>query len=148
MTAQQRKFADEYLILNNGTKAAISAGYSKKSARSKASQLLVDEEIEKYIEERRALISEKALVDAAWVQERFKAISDRCMQAEPVMEYVDGKLVESGEYKFDSAGANKATSELGKIIGVYIKDNDQKKTNIQLMQIDPLADNASDDSTT
>lgn len=123
MTAQQRKFADEYLILNNGTKAAISAGYSQKSARSKASQLLVDEEIEKYIEERRTLISEKALVDAAWVQERFKAISDRCMTTEPVM--VMGEP--SGEYKFDSSGANKATEMLGKIIGVFEKDNDQSK---------------------
>jgi len=126
MTAQQRKFADEYLILNNGTKAAISAGYSKKSARSKASQLLVDEEIEKYIEERRSLISEKALVDAAWVQERFKAISDRCMAVEPVL--VMGEP--TGEYKFDSAGANKATENLGKIIGVYEKDNKQKEVAI------------------
>jgi len=130
MTAQQRKFADEYLILNNGTKAAISAGYSKKSARSKASQLLVDEEIEKYIEERRTLISQKSLVDAAWVQERFKAISDKAFEFD------------------DYAGSNKATEMLGKIIGVFEKDNGQKKTNIQLMQIDPLADNASDNSTT
>lgn len=136
MTSQQQKFADQYLVLNSGTKAAIAAGYSKKSARSKASQLLVIEEIEIYIENGRALASEKALVDASWVQERFKAISDRCMTVEPVM--VMGEP--TGEYKFDSAGANKATEQLGKIIGVYVKDNDQKKTSIQLMQIDPLAD--------
>lgn len=123
MTAQQKRFADEYLILNNGTKAAISAGYSQKSARSKASQLLVDEEIEKYIEERRVLISEKALVDAAWIQERFKIISDRCIQAEPVL--IDG--MPTGEYRFDSSGANKATEMLGKIIGVFEKDNNQNK---------------------
>jgi len=148
MKLQHQKFADAYLRLNSGTKAAIEAGYSVKTARVKASQLLCIEEVETYIEQQRLKLSEDAIVDAVWVQERFKAISDRCMQAEPVMEYVNGELVESGEYKFDSSGANKATAELGKIIGVYIKDNDQKKTNIQLMQIDPLADNASDDSTT
>lgn len=140
MTSQQQKFADQYLVLNSGTKAAIAAGYSKKSARSKASQLLVIEEIEIYIENGRALASEKALVDASWVQERFKAISDRCMQVEAVMIHDGEAWVESGEYKFDSSGANKATEQLGKIIGVYVKDNDQKKTSIQLMQIDPLAD--------
>lgn len=127
MTDQQRLFADQYLVLNNGTKAAIAAGYSEKSARSQASQLLVVEEIEQYIEERRIEASRIALIDAAWVQTRFKDISDRCMTAVPVMEMVDGEWVESGEYKFDSAGANKATENLGKIIGVYEKDNSQSK---------------------
>jgi hypothetical protein len=45
------------------------------------------------------------------------------MTAEPVM--VMGEP--TGEYKFDSAGANKATENLGKIIGVYEKDNKQKE---------------------
>jgi len=148
MTPIQKKFCDSYLVLNNASKAAIEAGYSPKTARQKAYQLLCNEEIEKYIEERRQQASDQSLVDAAWVQKRFKDISDRCMQAEPVMQYVDGEYVESGEYKFDSSGANKATEALGKIIGVFEKDNGQKKTSIQLMQIDPLADNASNDSTT
>lgn len=127
MTDQQRLFADQYLILNNGTKAAIAAGYSEKSARSQASQLLVVEEIELYIEERRKEASRISLVDAAWVQTRFKDISDRCMTAVPVMIYDGESWIESGEYKFDSTGANKATENLGKIIGVYEKDNDQSK---------------------
>ena len=129
MTDQQRLFADQYLILNNGTKAAIAAGYSEKSARSQASQLLVLEEIENYIEERRKAASEISLVDAAWVQTRFKDISDRCMTAVPVMIHDGEGWVESGEYKFDSGGANKATENLGKIIGVYEKDNKQKENN-------------------
>lgn len=140
MTDQQRLFADQYLILNNGTKAAIAAGYSEKSARSQASQLLVLEEVEAYIEERRKAASEISLVDAAWVQTRFKDISDRCMTAVPVMENVDGEWVESGEYKFDSSGANKATENLGKIIGVFEKDNKQKE-NSATVTIFELPDN-------
>lgn len=136
MTAQQQKFADQYLVLNNGTKAAIAAGYSQKSARSKASQLLVDPEIEAYIENGRRLASEQAIVDAAWVQKRFKEISDRCMTAEPVMIFSDGEWIESGEYKFDSSGANKATESLGKIIGVFEKDNNQNKpTNTTIINL-------------
>lgn len=125
MTDQQRLFADQYLILNNGTKAAIAAGYSEKSARSQASQLLVLEEIETYIEERRKEISKISLVDAAWVQTRFKEISDRCMTVEPVT--IQG--MPTGEYEFDSAGANKATEMLGKIVGAFEKDNSQKPQN-------------------
>lgn len=141
MTDQQRLFADKYLILNNGTKAAIAAGYSEKSARSQASQLLVVEEIELYIEERRKAASEISLVDIAWVQNRFKDISDRCMTAVPVMEWVDGEQVESGEYKFDSSGANKATENLGKIIGAYEKDNDQRKPKNEI-DLSKLSDEA------
>lgn len=124
MKLQHQKFADAYLKLNSGTKAAIEAGYSVKTARVKASQLLCVEEIENYIEEQRIKLSENAIVDAKWVQERFKAISDRCMTAEPVI--IQGEI--SGDYKFDSAGANKATEMLGKIIGVFEKDNDQSKS--------------------
>lgn len=130
MKLQHQKFADAYLKLNSGTKAAIQAGYSIKTARVKASQLLCIEEIENYIEEQRIKLSENAIVDAKWVQERFKDISDKSYEID------------------DFASSNKATEMLGKIIGVFTKDNEQKKTNIQLMQIDPLADNASDDSTT
>jgi len=121
MTDQQKLFADQYLILNNGTKAAIAAGYSEKSARSQASQLLVNDEIEEYIEQRRKEASDKSLVDIVWVQTRFKDISDRCMQAEPCT--IQG--MPTGEYEFDSAGANKATEMLGKIIGAFDKDNSQ-----------------------
>lgn len=123
MTPIQKKFCDHYLIFNNASKAAVAAGYSEKTSRQKAYQLLCNEEIEKYIEERRQQASEQALVDAAWVQKRFKDISDRCMTAEPVI--IMGEP--TGEYKFDSSGANKATEMLGKIIGVFEKDNNQNK---------------------
>lgn len=127
MTDQQRLFCDEYLKCFNGTKAAIAAGYSEQSARSKASQLLAQEDIEKYIEARKEQASTMALVDLAWVMQRAKDISDRCMQVEPVFIYNGSEWVESGEYKFDSAGANKSTEMLGKMIGAFEKDNQQSK---------------------
>ena len=42
LTPQMTKFCEEYIVDFNGTKAAIRAKYSKKSARSKASQLLTN----------------------------------------------------------------------------------------------------------
>lgn len=130
MTDQQKKFADEYCKQpNNATKAAISAGYSQTSARSQASQLLSLDEIALYIENKLSAISKKAEVDAAWILKRFKTISDRCMQEEPVLDK-EGKP--TGEYRFDSSGANNATAHLGKIIGVFEKDNEQSKINISI----------------
>lgn len=132
MTEQRKKFCDEYLICLNGTKAAISAGYKENSARQQASQLLDDDEIVKYIEARRTEAKNVALVDIAWVQQRAKDICDRCMQVEPVMIHDGEGWVESGEYKFDSSGANKSNEMLAKMVGAFEKDNDQKKAVIQI----------------
>lgn len=129
MTDQQKAFVDEYLKCFNATKAAIKVGYSEKTARVQASQILALDEVALYLEDRLSAISKEAEVDATWVQKRFKTISDRCMQAEPVMTRIDGEWVESGEFQFDSAGANKATEMLGKIIGVFEKDNGQRRSN-------------------
>ena len=129
MTDQQKKFADQYCKKPNATKAAISAGYSETSARSQASQLLALDEIALYIEHKLSAISKEAEVDATWVLKRFKTISDRCMQEEPVLDK-EGQL--TGEYRFDSSGANNATAHLGKIIGVFEKDNEQSKINLSI----------------
>ncbi|AMQ06603.1 hypothetical protein AZE41_12070 [Sporosarcina psychrophila] len=60
-------------------------------------------------------------LDAYWVLKRLKDISDRSMQAEPVMMFdpASGGMAESGEYEFDSTGANKATELIGKHIGMF-----------------------------
>jgi phage terminase small subunit len=53
-TEQQKNFIDEYLKLRkkNATRAAINAGYSKKSAKSQASQLLNNPKLLEYLEKR------------------------------------------------------------------------------------------------
>jgi len=136
LTDQRRKFCDEYLKCLNGTKAAIAAGYSENTATVQASQMLVDEEVVKYIESRREDAKQIALVDIAWVQQRAKDISDRCMQVEPVMiPDGDGGWMESGEYKFDASNAVKAAEMLGKLIGAFEKDNSQKPTSAPVINI-------------
>jgi phage terminase small subunit len=126
VTDQQKAFCDEYLKHFNATKAAIAVGYKESSARQQACMILAQDEVALYVEDRLRAISKEAEVDATWIRKRFKTISDRCMQEVPVMIHDGEQWVESGEYKFDSAGANKATESLGKIIGVFEKDNQQK----------------------
>lgn len=50
LTKKERIFADEYVKTTNGTQSAITAGYSEKTARSKASQLLTKINVRQYID--------------------------------------------------------------------------------------------------
>jgi phage terminase small subunit len=126
---RQQRFCEEYVIDLNATQAAARAGYSKKTANEQACRLLANVSIQAKISELQEKISNKLSIDAQWVMQRFKDISDRCVQAEPVL-LKDG--TPTGEYQFDSAGANKATEMLGKMIGAFEVDNAQKKATLRI----------------
>jgi phage terminase small subunit len=134
LTTKQDIFCQEYLIDLNGTQAAIRAGYSEKTANEQSSQLLAKLNIRARIEELQKARAEKLEIDATWVLQRLKSISDRCMQAEPVMIWspADKSMVHAKDaddnniYQFDSSGANKATEMIGKHIGFFEIDNKQQ----------------------
>lgn len=123
LTAKQERFCQEYVIDLNGTQAAIRTGYSEKTANEQSSRLLTNVNIQQRIKELQDNIANKLGITAEWVTQRFKEISDRCMTAEPVFDKLGNP---TGEYIFDSTGANKSTEMLGKMIGVFEKDNTQK----------------------
>ena len=124
LTPKQQRFCDEYLIDLNGTKAAIRSGYSQKTAGQIAEENLKKPEIVEYLNEKRQALQEKLDISQEWVLKRLKEISDRCMQAEPVMMFNGDEWVESGEYKFDSTGANKSTELIGKHLGMFVQKID------------------------
>lgn len=127
LTEKQKRFCEEYMIDLNATQAAIRAGYSESSARQIASDNLSKHDIQEYLTELKKKKSASLGIDSEWVMKRFADISNRCMQAEPVMIYNGEEWVESGEYKFDSSGANKATEMLARHVGFFEKDNNQGK---------------------
>jgi phage terminase small subunit len=143
MQENHQRFADKYFETLNGKDSAIYSGFDENSAKVQASQLLQRQDIQDYLQKLRAEYSEKSGISKQWIIERFKTISDRCIQEEPVF---DSKGEPTGEFKFDSSGANNATAHLGKIIGVFEKDNEQVRTNISIPapvifnQTPPLAD--------
>lgn len=49
MTEQVRRFCDKYFETLNGTQSAIYAGFSEKTARVQASQMLDTEEVQEYL---------------------------------------------------------------------------------------------------
>lgn len=120
-TDKQQLFIDEYLVDLNATQAAIRAGYSEKTARSQGQRLLTNVDILARIEELKKTRADRLNLDAYWVLKRLMDISDRAMQQEPVMEfnYETKTLEPTGEYQFDSSGANKATELIGKHLGMF-----------------------------
>lgn len=130
LTDKQERFCQEYLIDLNGTQAAIRAGYSKDTAKEIASENLTKPNIQERVKSLQQQIALRLEITQDWVLKRFRDISDRCMTAEPVMILEDGVWIESGEYKFDSSGANKATESIGKHLGFFEKDNKKEVINL------------------
>lgn len=113
---KQRLFVQEYLIDLNATQAAIRAGYSKKTARSIGQRLLTKTDIQEAIEESQDARQKRTKITADYVLTSLKEVSERCMQAEPVLDR-DGKP--TGIYRFDSAGVNRALELLGKHLKMF-----------------------------
>lgn len=140
MNDKQERFCNEYLIDLNGTQAAIRAGYSLKTARSIANELLTKPDIQNYIQELQEGIKKRNKISQDEIIQDLIEIKNRCMQNVPVMYFdkVDKEWkhegAEIGEplYKFDSQGATKALDLLGKITGIYEMDNKQKSFNISV----------------
>ena len=129
LNEKQKQFCEEYIIDLNGTQAAIRAGYSKKTARAIANELLTKLDIREYICELKNKRSERVKYSQDELMRDILEVKNRCMQANPVL---DKEGNETGIWKFDSNGANKALDMLAKHVGFYETDNKQKAFNISV----------------
>ncbi len=114
LTDKQEMFCKEYIIDLNATQAAIRAGYSEKTANEQGCQNLAKLSIQERIAELKEDREKRLVIDADWVLQQAVKVHMMCMQAEPVM--VSGEP--TGEYKFDSSGANKALELVGKHVNI------------------------------
>lgn len=122
MTAKQQRFCDEYLIDLDGTKAAIRAGYSPKTARSIASENLTKPNIREYIAERMAEKEKELIADQDEVLKYLTSVLRGQSQSEVVV------IVSSGDFTTEAQKLKKAPDEkerlkaaelLGKRYGLY-----------------------------
>lgn len=79
-------------------------------------------------------VVERLAIDKGWVMERLKQVAERCMQAEPVM--VNGEP--TGEYKFDSAGANRALELIGRELRMFQTNVNVNHTTVNEVPADQL----------
>jgi len=75
LTPKQERFVAEYLIDYNATKAAIRAGYSKKTARVQAAQLLAKLNIARAFTESQKRITERLELTAENVLEEIRRVA-------------------------------------------------------------------------
>ena len=127
---RQERFCREYIIDLNGTRSAIAAGYSEKTATSIACRLLIEVNIKERIAYMQAHAAEMLGITASSILKDLETIKNRSMQAEPVMIWNPEarKMEHNGEYKFDSQGANKAAELLGKHLSMF---TDKQQIDIQ-----------------
>ena len=74
MTERQKKFCDYYIKLGDATKAAIKAGYSKKTAYSIGSENLRKPEIAEYIAKRQKETETERTADMVEVKEFWASV--------------------------------------------------------------------------
>jgi phage terminase small subunit len=129
LTINQQKFADYYLANGcNATKAYmdtyVKAG--EDTAKVNGCRMLKNTYVHEYILKRQAEIQEKTQVTQEYCVMNLKEVVERCLQHKAVMEYnkTSGKYEPTGEFTFDSIGANKALELLGKTLGIYIDKTD------------------------
>ncbi len=119
LTDKQWVFVSEYLKDFNGTQAAIRAGYSEKTAAEQASRLLTNVKVSEMVKEAVSKKAVEAELSVEWVLKHLKMCAERSLQVVPVLEKVDGEWVETGEFKFDSSGANRSLELIGKHLKMY-----------------------------
>jgi phage terminase small subunit len=106
MTAKQEAFAIEYLKDKNATQAAIRAGYSAKTARSIACEMLARPDIQQFVREKQEEARANATVTVDGIVDQLKEIavnplakdSDRIRALELIGKYL-GMFTERVEMK-------------------------------------------------
>lgn len=109
ITPKQQMFVAEYLANGgNQTKAAIAAGYSEKSARVTASNMMTMPKIKKRIEAARQEQMDRLAVDGDWIVSKFKE--------------------EAIDPKSPAAARIRALELLGKVAGIFAPEKQQIET--------------------
>lgn len=121
LTKKQRRFADEYLVDCNGTKAAIRAGYSPKTANEQAAKLMSNPKIKTYISEKLEELSSERLSDAQEVLEYLTAVM-RGQHTEEILRLDGGGVQVADHIQVSARDRIRAAELIGKRYGLF-KDN-------------------------
>lgn len=164
LNEKQEEFCQQFIIDLNCTQAAIRAGYSQKTAHSIGSELLNKLEIQNRITSLKSLRSERTYISQDKVLKEFAKIafadirdyykedgflkrpnelSDDAaaclvgLETEELFGYnpISGDREKTGESKkIKLADKIRALDSLGKHLGIFEKDNAQKKTELPSLE--------------
>ena len=103
LTPKQQAFADYYITSGNATESAKKAGYSEKTAYIIGFENLKKPNIKHYLEKEMEKVAERNKWTVDKLIKKFQEVAAKC----------------DNDDKFDSSGANKAFTEIGKLCGFY-----------------------------
>jgi phage terminase small subunit len=168
LTDKQAIFCEEYLIDLNGKQAAIRAGYSPKTAESQASRLLSNAKVQKYLSERQQQLQADTGITQKRVLEEYAKIAFSDIRKfytidgalKPIHDLDDDSAailagVEVMEEKVSDPAADevivvgqvkkiktwdkvKALDSLARHLGMFGKDNEQKKVVVQVGKMEVI----------
>ncbi|UQS85854.1 terminase small subunit (plasmid) [Apilactobacillus apisilvae] len=117
------KFVDAYIKMRNGTKAAIAAGYSPKTARTQASQLLQRKDIQASMQKHIEAMENADIASEKEVMQYYSRVMRN--QEYDEVSTVDGTYITIPSIK----DRNKAAEMLGRFRGSFT-DNHEINANI------------------
>jgi phage terminase small subunit len=162
LNPKQIRFCKEYVVDCNGKQAAIRAGYSKKTAAEQAARLLTNVNVKKYIQWLQDELSEKTGVKAEDVIKEFALIAfaniqdfiqadneivdiskiarDKAAAVESIQTTVNVTTNKKGSKEYETQNIKlkmhsklSALENLGKHLGVFREDNQQKGDSLQVL---------------
>lgn len=95
--AKHERFCQEYIIDLNGAKAAERSGYSKKTARTQANQLLTKLDISKRVAELKEIRSERTVITQDMVLKELRILAKSDIQ--DYLEVVNELVTDGGTLK-------------------------------------------------
>lgn len=157
---KQKRFCEEFLVDLNATQAAIRAGYSKKTAKEQASRLLTNVNVENYLSQRQQQLQTETGITQKRVLEEYAKIAFSDIRAFYNEDGSLKKITELDEDEaaaiagvevdelWDGYGEEreqlgvtkklkrwdkvKALDSLARHLGMFSKDNEQRKPVIQV----------------
>jgi phage terminase small subunit len=125
LTQKQLAFCSEYILDFNGTASYIRAGYSAKGARTSASHLLANPNIQTELKKQIAARAKRTKITGDAVVDDLRYLADMALGREPTKKVVlvDGKMIENEVLEVNGSVANAALASLGKHCGIFEKDN-------------------------
>lgn len=119
LSLKHQRFADEWLVDGNATRAYKAAGFRAKNddvAKACGARLLASANVAAYVAAAQEKASKKLGLTREWVLGGLKQNFERAMQAEQVL---DSEGMPTGEYRYEGAVANKSLELVGKSLGLF-----------------------------
>jgi phage terminase small subunit len=123
LTPRQERFAGEYLVDLNATRAAVRAGYARRGAEVTGSRLLRYPNVAAAIAAAKRERAQSTRIDSDWVLKQAVELHLRCMQEiKPALHPKTRRQLKDAEgnalFTFNAAAASRALELIGKHIDI------------------------------